>query len=314
MDAAPPARVPELFPGFRVERHAHQGVSIHARVGGGGPPLLLLHGFPQTHAIWHRVAPALAARFTLVLPDLRGYGDSDKPATTADHAPYSKRAMAADMRALMQFLGHERFFVCGHDRGGRVAHRLALDAPEAVAALMLLDISPTRTMYERTTMDFARAYYHWFFLIQPAPLPERLIGADPLFYLRAKTGGWGSAGHDFFDPRAYAEYERCFTPAAIHAMCEDYRAAASIDLEHDRADAAARIRCPLRVLWGEHGVVHRHFAPIADWQEKAALPVTGRALPSGHYIPEQVPELLAADMIEFFAPALPDAAHRSARA
>jgi haloacetate dehalogenase len=298
-----------LFPGFRVERHTFGGVTINARAGGGGddgkgPPLLLLHGYPQTHAIWHKVAPALAADFTLVLPDLRGYGDSDKPATTADHAPYSKRAMAADMLALMRRLGHERFFVCGHDRGARVAHRLALDAPEAVAALMLLDISPTLTMYERTTMDFAREYYHWFFLIQPAPLPERLIGADPLFYLRSKTGGWGSNGLAFFDPRAYAEYERCFTPAAIHAMCEDYRAAATIDLEHDRADADARIACPVRVLWGERGVVHRRFKPIADWQEKSALPVTGGALPSGHYIAEQVPELLRAQVRAFFDPAL----------
>lgn len=312
-DAASHARAAQLFPGFRVERHTHNGVTIHARVGGGGPPLLMLHGYPQTHAIWHKVAPALAAGFTLVLPDLRGYGDSDKPETTADHAPYSKRAMAADMLALMRALGHERFFVCGHDRGGRVAHRLALDAPDAVAALMLLDISPTLTMYERTTMDFARAYYHWFFLIQPAPLPERLIGADPLFYLRSKTGGWGSDGHAIFDPRAYAEYERCFSPAAIHAMCEDYRAAAGIDLEHDRADAAARISCPVRVLWGERGVVHRLFTPIADWQEKSALPVTGRALPSGHYIPEQVPELLMAEVRAFFAPALLGA-RRGARA
>jgi haloacetate dehalogenase len=304
------APAPDLFPGFRVERHAHQGVHIHARVGGSGPPVLLLHGFPQTHVMWHKVAPRLAAHYTLVLPDLRGYGDSEKPATTLDHAPYSKRAMAADMSALMRTLGHERFFLCGHDRGGRVAHRLALDTPESVAALMVLDISPTRTMYERTTMDFARDYYHWFFLIQPAPLPERLIGGDPLFYLRSKTGGWGSDGHSHFDPRAYAEYERCFTPDAVHAMCEDYRAASSIDLVHDRADSERRIACPVRVLWGELGVVNRHFTPIADWQDKAALPVSGRAMPSGHYIAEQLPELLSTEIQEFFAPSLL-AAHRS---
>jgi haloacetate dehalogenase len=293
----------ELFPGFATERCAIDGVTIHARIGGDGPPLLLLHGYPQTHAIWHKVAPALAAHFRLVLPDLRGYGDSDKPPTAADHAPYSKRAMAVDMLGLMRALGHERFFVCGHDRGGRVAHRLALDAPDAVLRLMLLDISPTLTMYERTNMAFAQAYYHWFFLIQPAPLPERLIGADPKLYLRTKTGGLGSGGHAFFDPRAFAEYERCFTAEMIHASCEDYRAAATIDLDHDRADAAAKISCPVRALWGQRGVVHRLYTPLADWQEKAALPVSGQALPCGHYIAEQVPELLVAQMLEFFGAA-----------
>lgn len=271
-----------------------------------GEPLLLLHGFPQTHAIWHRVAALLEdrqpGRFRLVMPDLRGYGDSDKPPGGADHAEYSKRTMAADVHALMRALGHECYLVCGHDRGGRVAHRLALDAPQAVARLMLLDISPTLTMYERTTMAFAQQYYHWFFLTQPAPLPETLIGADPVFYLRRKVGGWGSGGTDFFDPRALAEYERCFSDAAaIHAMCEDYRAAASIDLAHDRADADRRIACPVRVLWGERGVVHRLFTPLADWQARAAAEVTGRTTPTGHYIPEEAPELLAQELVAFFA-------------
>jgi haloacetate dehalogenase len=209
--------------------------------------------------------------------------------------------MARDALELMRGLGHEAFFACGHDRGGRVAHRVALDHPRAVQALLLLDISPTATMYERTTMEFARLYYHWFFLIQPAPLPETLIGAEPLFYIRNKLGGWGSGGAGFFDPRALAEYERCFTPEAIHAMCEDYRAAASIDLEHDRADAANRIACPLRVLWGERGVVHRLFTPIEDWRAKSAAEVTGRALPCGHYIPEEAPTLLADEIETFFA-------------
>ncbi len=262
--------------------------------------MLLLHGFPQTHAIWHKVAAALARKFTVVASDLRGYGDSDQPPSTADHAPYSKRAMARDQIELMRALGHETFHLCGHDRGGRVAHRLALEAPAAVRRLMLLDISPTRTMYERGGFEFARLYYHWYFLIQPAPLP-RLIGADPAYYLRAKTGSWSTRGApEFFDPRAFAEYERCFTPAAIHAMCEDYRAAASIDLEHDRADEAARIQCPVHVLWGEYGVVHRLFTPIADWREKSDGAVTGRAVASGHYIPEQVPGLLLAEMENFF--------------
>ncbi|HQR21238.1 MAG TPA: alpha/beta hydrolase [Burkholderiaceae bacterium] len=288
-----------LFPGIDLERRRVNGVEIAFRRCGQGAPLLLLHGFPQTHAIWHRVAPQLAARHSLVLPDLRGYGDSAKPPTSGDHAPYSKRALALDLVELMRSLGHAQFQVCGHDRGGRVAHRMALDHPEAVTRLMVLDISPTRTMYERTTMEFARLYYHWFFLIQPAPLPERLIAAEPRLYLHTKLGGWGSAGTTLFDPRALAEYERCFTPEAIHAMCEDYRAAAGIDLEHDRADSA-KVRCPLRVLWGERGVVNRLYTPVADWQEKCELAVTGRTTPGGHYIPEESPELLAAEMLDFF--------------
>jgi haloacetate dehalogenase len=211
--------------------------------------------------------------------------------------------MAADVIELVRGLSFEQFYVCGHDRGARVAHRLALDHPRAVRKLALLDISPTLTMYERTTMEFARLYYHWFFLIQPAPLPERLIGAAPSFYLRAKLGGWGSEGLAIFDARALAEYERCFARAsAIHAMCEDYRAAATIDLEHDRADAARRIDCPVHVLWGERGVVHRLFTPLEDWLGKCAHEVTGRVVPTGHYIAEEAPDLVAAELEGFFAP------------
>jgi haloacetate dehalogenase len=297
----------DFFPaGFRVERRPANGIVLNVRFDAAAPadrpPLLLLHGFPQTHAIWHRVAERLRRRFSLVIPDLRGYGDSDKPEGGGDHSAYSKRTVARDALDLMRGLGHERFFVCGHDRGGRVAHRLALDSPEAVRALAVLDISPTLTMYERTTMEFARAYYHWFFLIQPAPLPERLIGASPSFYLRTKLGGWGSEGLSLFDARALAEYERCFAdPAAIHAMCEDYRAAATIDLAHDRADAEHRIACPVHVLWGERGVVHRLFTPLADWQAKCAREVTGRSVPTGHYIPEEAPDLLAEELEAFFA-------------
>jgi haloacetate dehalogenase len=295
----------DWFEGFELTRLQIGSVGLNLRhnlgTAAGKPALLLLHGFPQTHAMWHKVAPMLAGDFALVLPDLRGYGDSAKPPSDATHVAYSKRAMAADNVALMRALGIERFGVCGHDRGGRVAHRMALDHPRAVERLMLLDISPTLTMYERTDMEFARAYYHWFFLIQPEPLPERLIGADPVFYLRKKLGGWGSHGLEPFDTRALAEYERCIgDPATIHAMCEDYRAAASIDMEHDRADAQARIACPLHVLWGERGVVHRLFSPIADWQAKASGTVTGRATPGGHYIAEETPELLAGEMLSFF--------------
>jgi haloacetate dehalogenase len=284
---------------FTVERRPVNGIEINVRHGGEGPPLLLVHGFPQTHAIWHRVARGLARHYTLVMPDLRGYGDSAKPASDAAHAPYSKRSMARDLVELMRSMGHDRFFLCGHDRGGRVAHRLAVDHPDAVAKLVVLDISPTLTMYERTNMEFATLYYHWFFLIQPEPLPERLIGADPVFYLRRKLDPWGTASPHFFDPRALAEYERCFTPDAIHAMCEDYRAAASIDLEHDRADGERRIECPVHALWGERGVVHKLYAPVADWQAKARGPVTGTPLPTGHYIPEEAPDLLCEHLRAF---------------
>ena len=296
----------ELFPpGFRVERRSTNGVALNvcydATPAPVRPPLLLLHGFPQTHAIWHKVAERLRSKFMLVMPDLRGYGDSAKPQSAPDHSAYSKRTMALDVLTLMRELGHEEFFVCGHDRGARVGHRLALDHPRTVRKLVLLDISPTLTMYERTTMEFASRYYHWFFLIQPAPLPERLIGAAPVFYLHAKLGGWGSDGLAPFDERALAEYERCFAdPAAIHAMCEDYRAAATIDLEHDRADAARRIDCPVHVLWGERGVVQRLFTPLADWQAKCSYEVTGRALPTGHYIAEERPDVLADELEAFF--------------
>ena len=295
----------ELFPGF-----AHstvpmgsdgENVVIHCAHGGNGPPLLLLHGYPQTHAIWHKIAPALAQRHTVVCADLRGYGDSSKPAGAPGHANYSKRTMALDQVRLMERLGFERFAVVGHDRGGRVAHRMARDHRKRVSRLCVLDISPTLTMYAQTDQAFAAAYYHWFFLIQPTPNPEHMIGNDPKHYLRWKTGGWGGAGHSQFDPRAYAEYERCYCdPATIHATCEDYRAAASIDLEHDRADLADRITCPVLALWGARGVVHRLFKPLDDWGA-VATDVRGKPLPCGHYIPEEVPDLLLAELLPFLA-------------
>jgi haloacetate dehalogenase len=295
----------DWFSGFEQERVRVGDLCLNVRhnlaLAAHRPPLLLLHGFPQTHVMWHRVAPRLGERYAVVAPDLRGYGDSDKPVSDDTHAAYSKRATAADAVALMRQFGFERFGVCGHDRGGRVAHRMALDHPGAIGRLMLLDISPTQTMYERTDMAFARAYYHWFFLIQPAPMPERLIGGDPDFYLRAKLGGWGTHGLEIFDPRALAEYERCFRdPATIHAMCEDYRAAASIDLEHDRAAPQAKIVCPLHVLWGALGVVNRLFEPITDWRAKASCPVNGCTTPGGHYVAEESPDLLLEEMFAFF--------------
>jgi haloacetate dehalogenase len=289
----------QLFPGFTTHRVQASGAEIRCVVGGEGPPLLLLHGYPQTHSMWHKIALSLANEFTVVCADLRGYGDSSKPASDATHAAYSKRAMARDMVELMRDLGYAQFMLAGHDRGGRVSHRLTLDHPDTVLRVAVLDISPTRVMYGKTDQAFATAYYHWFFLIQPFDLPERLIGADPIYYLHRKLGSWGT-GTAHFDPRAMAEYERCFRdPAAIHAMCEDYRAAASIDLEHDAADADKRIACPLLVLWGEKGVVHRLFDPLADWRG-AAIDVRGKALPCGHYLAEEVPEVTLAEFSAFF--------------
>jgi haloacetate dehalogenase len=288
-----------MFDGFDTRDVATRATSIHARIGGAGPPLLLLHGYPQTHAMWHRVAPALAQRFTVVCADLRGYGDSGKPASDPEHAVYSKRASAEDMVEVMAALGFERFMLAGHDRGGRVAHRLALDHPERLERLAVLDIVPTRTVFRATDQAIATGYYHWFFLIQPYDLPERLIGADPVYYLRRKLGAW--AALDGFAPEALAEYERCFSdPAVIHASCEDYRAAASLDLAHDEADLDHRIQCPLLVLWGGRGLMERHFDVLATWREKAAGPVTGRALDCGHFLAEERPEETGSQLLAFF--------------
>lgn len=295
------------FEGFEAGHHPVNGSVVHARTGGrpGAAALLLIHGFPQTHALWHRVAQRLAPHFQLVLPDLRGYGDSAKPRGASDHANYSKRTMAADLAALMHSLGHERYFVCGHDRGARVAHRLAVDHPHAVAKLCVLDIAPTLDMYAATDMRFASAYYHWFFLIQPAPHPERMIGADPLHYLHWKLGGWGSGNRGFMEPRARAEYERCFAQAeTIHGACEDYRASAGIDLDHDRESRARglKIACDTLVLWGERGVVHALFDPLALWRAQCSAEVSGWSMPSGHYIPEELPDETAQALHTFLRP------------
>ncbi|WP_091724960.1 alpha/beta fold hydrolase [Mitsuaria sp. PDC51] len=316
-----------LFPGFHHIRVATaNGVQVEATVGGSGPPLLLLHGHPQTRAIWHKVAPALAERFTVVAADLRGYGDSSKPpaststststsastststsasasapGSATDASAYSKRTMAADMLAVMRALGHPRFDVLAHDRGARVAHRLAMDAPTAVRRLALLDIAPTLDMYAGANDAFARAYWHWFFLIQPAPLPERLIEADPAAYVRDVMGR-RSAGLAPFDPLALSEYQRCLAlPGTARGLCEDYRASAGIDLVHDREDrdAGRRLTMPLLALWGEHGVVHRCFDPLALWRP-LATDLRGEALPCGHYIPEEAPQALLDRVLPFF--------------
>lgn len=288
-----------MFEGFQERRIATSGAEIFLRTGGSGPPLLLLHGYPQTSAMWHKVAPLLADDFTIVAADLRGYGRSSKPATTPDHAPYSKRDMAKDMVEVMTALGHDRFFLAGHDRGGRVAHRLAADHPGRVIRLATLDIAPTREMYRNTGEDFAKAYWHWFFLIQPAPFPEHMIGADPQAYWRKKCGS-GSAGMTPFTAEALAEYLSCFSdPVTIHASCEDYRAAASIDIAHDDADGEMRLPMPVLALWGETGVIERCFDALALWRLRAKE-VSGNSLPCGHYMAEERPAEITAQLKAFF--------------
>lgn len=288
-----------MFEGFQRFEIDTGAAVIRGVTGGKGPPLLLLHGYPQTHAMWHRVAPKLAERFTVVAPDLRGYGASSKPPTTPDHAPYSKRAMASDMATVMTRLGHDRFDLCGHDRGGRVAHRLALDHEARVRRLAVLDIAPTREMYRGTTEAFAHAYWHWFWLTLPAPHPERMIGADPDAFLRHKCGQ-GAAGLTPFAPEAWAEYLSAIRdPATVHAMCEDYRAAATIDLAHDDADGDRRLTVPLLALWGAHGVIERCFDCLALWRLRAS-DVRGEALPGGHYLAEELPDAITAHLTAFF--------------
>ncbi|MBG9389272.1 alpha/beta fold hydrolase [Caenimonas aquaedulcis] len=293
------------FPGFEVRRFGVNGTELFVRYGGvrGKPALLLLHGFPQTHAIWHRIARELEDDFFLVMPDLRGYGDSAKAPGLEDHSNYSKREMGRDMVALMEALGFDRFMLCGHDRGGRVAHRLALDHPACVQKLCVIDIAPTLDMYAATDMAFARGYYHWFHLIQPAPLPETMIGANARMYLHAKLGGWGAGGLSYLEPQALEEYERCFCRAeSIHAACEDYRASAGIDLDDDR-DSRARgekIACDMLVLWGQKGLVGRMFKPLELWQAQCSGQVVGESMPAGHFIPEELPSDTARALRAFF--------------
>jgi haloacetate dehalogenase len=309
----------DWFQGFEQRFFEVNGVTINARFSqrlpgqAPKPPLLLLHGFPQSHAMWRRVAMLLSPYYFLVVPDLRGYGDSSKAPGLPDHSNYSKRAMAEDMVAVMNQLGFDRFFVCGHDRGARVAHRLAVDHPARVSKLCVIDIAPTLDMYEgagltEPYMAFARAYYHWFHMLQPSPLPEIMMGAHhpetARAYLHAKLSGWGSAGLRHFESAALAEYERCFCNfEALHAACEDYRASADIDLQHDRNSQSKgeKIACPLMVLWGEHGVIERLFDPLALWQAQCAAEVVGKAMPAGHFIAEEQPAPTAEALKEFFS-------------
>jgi haloacetate dehalogenase len=283
-----------FFDGFTLATTQVPGGRVRYRIGGSGPALLLLHGNPQTHAMWHRVAPRLAERFTVVCPDLRGYGGSEKPPATPDHAPYAKTAMAQDVADLMSQLGHETYSVGAHDRGARVAHRLALDFPERVQKLAVLDIVPTIEHFERADMSFALGYYHWFWFAQPHPFPEDLIDRAPDTWFAAHTGGGGGIP-PFFAPEALTDYlAAAHDPAAIVGMCEDYRAAATIDLVHDRMSRAEGrlVQCPTLVLWGATGKVGGWYDPIAIWQQYCAAKVVGGAVPSGHFIAEEAPDAL----------------------
>jgi haloacetate dehalogenase len=282
---------PDLMPGFRWKDVDADGIRIRAAIGGEGPPLLLLHGHPQTHLTWHRIAPTLAQRFTVIATDLRGYGDSDKPDGGDHHVNYSKRAMAADQVAVMRHFGFTQFAVIGHDRGARVAHRMALDHPACVTRLVLLDIAPTATMYDRTNKEFATRYFWWFFLIQPFDLPERMIAHDPDFFLDKHIAGQIKIAGSV-DDRVLAEYRRCYRdPATRHAICEDYRAAAGIDLEHDAADNESRVQAPLLALWGRRGTVGALYDVLDCWRDKA-LNVSGHPIDCGHSPQEEAPEAL----------------------
>jgi haloacetate dehalogenase len=284
-----------MFQGFESRTVAAEGADIHLRVGGDGPPLLLLHGYPQTSAMWHRVAPGLAERCTVVAADLRGYGRSSKPPSDPDHLAYSKRAMALDMVQVMAALGFAGFAVAGHDRGGRVGYRMALDHPAVVTRLAVLDIVPTAVMWQRMDRDLAMGTYHWLFLAQPDGLPETLIGADPGWWVREKLRRWaGDPGA--FAPEAVEEYQRCFAdPAAIHASCEDYRAGAGVDDRLDTADLGRRrIACPVLVLWGDDGIARRAEDPLAAWRPWCD-DLRGHGVPGGHFLAEESPaETLAA--------------------
>jgi haloacetate dehalogenase len=295
--------LPDLFPGFESHRFTTSGAEIFARMGGDGPPLILLHGYPQTHVMWHLVAPKLAEHFRLILCDLRGYGQSSVPPAVPDHYSYSKRAMARDVIEIADQLGFSSFFLCGHDRGGRVAYRLALDHPGRVQRLLTLDIVPTYNMWHMLTRDLALKSFHWSFLAQPYPWPEEMIGRDPVGWLDHKLALWGGSGDlSRFAPEALADYRAFFSePERIHATCEDYRAGATYDLAADEADRAAgrRIACPTAVLWGEKGIPSEIAGPLAIWQEWCET-VEGRAIDSGHFLAEEAPDDTAQAILEFF--------------
>lgn len=290
-----------MFKEFKEEYIKGEGATLCVRRAGpqGAPPIVLLHGYPQTSAMWHGVAPILARSFQVVCPDLRGYGRSDKPASNSSHSSYSKRAMAKDIVAMMKHLGHKKYFVGAHDRGARVAHRLGLDHPECVDAMVLLDIAPTREMYAGTNTDFARAYWHWFFLIQPKPLPEQIISKDPEAFWKLKCFNQ-TGGDNPFSKEALAEYLTAFKqPETIHSSCEDYRAAVSIDIEHDNEDQK-KLVMPIHALWAKQGVIEKCFDALKLWRQRADQ-VEGEAINATHYMAEEIPEEVAKRMSEFFS-------------
>ena len=291
-----------MFKGFICEMIKGDGASLFVRRAGprNAPSIVLLHGYPQTSAMWHGVAPILARSYQVVCPDLRGYGQSDKPASDSLHQPYSKRAMANDIIAVMRRLGHKRFLVGAHDRGARVAHRMGLDHPNSVAAMTLLDIAPTREMYANTSTEFARSYWHWFFLTLPSPFPEKMIGADPEMFWKQKCF-YQSKEKVPFVSEALTEYLDAFAnPEMIHASCEDYRAAASIDIEHDNADLGKKLKMPILTLWAKHGVIETCFNGLNLWRLRAKK-VEGEALDATHYMAEEIPEEVAARMSNFYS-------------
>jgi haloacetate dehalogenase len=304
-EAAPQSRA-EFFPGFKSEQIKTSGATINTVYGGNekGTPLLLLHGIPETHVLWRKVAPALAKDYFLVMPDLRGYGDSGKPAGGGDHFAYSKRAMAQDQVEVMKHLGFAKFALVGHDRGGRAAHRMALDHPDVLTKLVILDIVPTYLLYQNITQEFATIFYHWFLLVQPPPFPETVVANSAEYFLKCTLlwlGGHsiGEPVPDFVGPEVFQEYFRTFhDPATIHAICEDYRAAASIDLAHDKADLDKKIQCPLLVLWSEKGPFHRMYNVLKTWQDRA-VQAQGKFMPTGHFLPEQMPEELTRELKAF---------------
>jgi haloacetate dehalogenase len=292
--------VAEFFPGFEHRQIATSGARINLVTGGSGPPLLLLHGYPQTHVMWRKLALRLAGEFAIVVPDLRGYGDSSKPPAGPDQANYSKRALALDQVETMAALGFDRFAVAGHDRGARVAHRLARDHAERVERLALLDIVPTLYRFETIDQKAATASYHWFFLIQPGGLPERLIGAEPEFFLRHSLGSW-ARDPTVFEPEVFAEYLRCFkNPETIRATCDEYRAGATIDLVHDRADRGRRLTMPLLMLWGRRSSQGSGYDILGVWRDHAET-VSGQAIDSGHFLPEEAPDETYSALRDFFA-------------
>ena len=287
-----------MFEGFEQRRITTSGAEINLVVGGSGPPLLLLHGYPQSHVMWHKVAPLLAEEFTVVVPDLRGYGDSSKPPGDPEHANYAKRAMAQDQAEVMTALGFDTFFLAGHDRGARVSHRLTKDHQQRVLKLATMDIIPTHRMFQVVNKAMATATHHWFFLIQPYDYPERMIGANADYFIRHRfERGQDSTVH--YPPEAVEEYVRCGSdPAAIHAMCEDYRAGASIDLVHDEADFGNKIACPMLALWSATGYTGRSQDVLETWRDYATN-VRGHSLPCGHHLPEEMPDQVHADLRAF---------------